>query len=180
MNTLNILADTSFFLNQSAELRSLVSYSGIVDSQSIRSILKQSETNITSFHIKPNAKKIIVGIIAEMLQNILHHSSNEVIDAPPSFLLKKSGEMFIITTANLIDKNRVEPLQNLLEKINSYSPGEIKRQHLEILKNGKLSGENAGLGLIDIVRKSGNPIVAKFSPVNNNYYLFTVNASVKL
>lgn len=159
----------------------LVSYSGAIDSQAISVLLAQVEKNLASLNSPADTKKKILGIMIELLQNILHHCPPSIVENkehPPAFLLKKNRDGFILTASNLIHKNKIAGLKNRIETINSYTAEELKSQYQNHLENGRPISENAGLGLMDIHRKSGKPILVKFASASNNYCLFTVKVLV--
>jgi len=65
-----------------------------------------------------------------------------------------------------------------LIQVNQLDSENLKNYYRQILRNGKFTEEGgAGLGLIEMARKSGNRLTFSFKPVNENYsyfYLHTV------
>ena len=158
----------------------LLSYTGSINSDTMLALLAEAENKFSCLN-SPDIKKRILEIMTELLQNIAHHgvlTKPENKEYANSFLLEKREGGFIITTANLIGDNKITSLGERIENLNSCSSEELKSQYQNQLRNGKLAGENAGLGLIDIIRKSGNLILFKFAPADNNYSLFTVKVLV--
>jgi len=56
---------------------------------------------------------------------------------------------------------------------------ELKLYYQEVLNNGNVSDKGtAGLGMIDIARKSGNKLEYQFLPVNDTSSFFCLNIKI--
>jgi len=155
----------------------LVSYTGLIDSLSIATLLAQAEKSLEEINSPDDMKKKILGITAELLQNVFHHCPCQT-EKTTLFFIEKTEERFIITTSNLILENKTLSLTKQIENINACTTKQLTSHYRDLLKNGTLQGENAGLGLIDIRRKSGNAILFKFASADNTYALLTVNVLI--
>lgn len=151
----------------------LFSYVGAINPQSIPFILVQIEDYLSRFYAIEGTKRKIMEVGLELLQNIYHHSTNHD-SILPYFTIKKEKKQFQISGSNFIGKKDIQPLKNRIDYLNSLDKEALNTQYISVLKNGSLLGENAGLGLITIRRKSNNAILYKFALQDNNYYLFTV------
>ena len=181
MDKVNNLINTSYALSHLSQNKPLVSYSGNMDAKSIPALLVWTENELLAFKIPSDTIKRILGITTELLQNIYHHCPAKTItntEAIPSFSLEKRKQGFLLITTNSIPKNKVTTLKKRITALNSYTGEELKKLYQNTLKNAGSVGENAGLGLIDIIRKSGNKILFKFASIDNNYCLFTVKVLV--
>ena len=116
--------------------------------------------------------------ISECFQNIIRHGE----DAVPAdiisfstgmFMTRNIGGAYSITSANLIENGRVRLLEKQLSKINSLSKDELKTLYREILYEGEVTGKGgAGLGLIEMARKSGEKLEYSFEQVDDAYSFF--------
>lgn len=145
-------------------------------SQNISShILSLAEKNIDKIGMPSKIKKRVFHIMVESIQNITRHQDAPA-DAPEEtaiFAIQKQKNWYYITTGNIIEKDKIAALSNKLEKINSLEQTELTQFYREILSNGKLSAKGgAGLGLIEMARKSGNKLSYGFRDVNeeNSYF----------
>ncbi len=163
----------------------VISYYGTINSDIETELITQVETYLESIKCKPAATTKIMTILVELLQNILHHSNtkdlaHEIIG--DSFQLETDTAGFIISTTNFIKTTKVATLTKRIEYLNTLGKEELANLYKDILNNGDTVRETAGLGFIDIRRKSGTPILFKFDPPNlpdNKYSLFTVRVHVK-
>jgi hypothetical protein len=159
----------------------LIMYSGNIDSQVITALFAEAETCLDSMNITPGLKAKMLGIMIEMLQNIADHSTKEglenITDAS-SFIFQKNKNGFILQTTNKVYSRVIPHLKKRLDYLNSLTSANMTKLYRDILKNGNPETETSGMGLIDIIRKSGNPILFKFMPAGNKYSVFTVKATL--
>jgi len=128
-------------------------------------ILSLAERNIVQSKIKGKTKKRVFHIMVESIQNITRHQdySDELLASTAFFVIQKNGNVFYITTGNIINNEDIAPLKEKLDRLNNLSPDELTQFYLEILNDGNISSKGgAGLGLIEIVRKSGNKLTYDF------------------
>lgn len=123
-------------------------------------------------------QKRIYYIMVEGLQNITHHQDEIANDRnfdkyPGLFAIQKSGDKYFITTGNIIANDKVSDLKSRLDVINSLDKEELKKYHREILTGGTISDKGgAGLGLIEMSRKSGSKLHYKFEKLDDEYTYF--------
>lgn len=145
-------------------------------------ILALSETNLDVESENLKIKKKVYFIIVESLQNITRHKSAEL-DSKASdsfFSIHKLKDGYLIGSANTIENDRILPLSEKLDKVNSLNQDELKNYQHEILSAGGFSEKGgAGLGLIEMVRKSGNKLSYGFEKINdkNSYFYFQTKVS---
>lgn len=159
----------------------LISFIGKLDSALETELITQVEKCLETLHCSEDEQQKIISMTVELLQNILHHSST----TPPGdnitesmFQLEKTKKGFVISTSNFMKTKKNMLLQKRIEYLNSLTLQELANLYKDILNNGQSARETAGLGLIDIRRKSRNPILFKFAPVNTDYSLVTVKVHV--
>jgi hypothetical protein len=116
----------------------------------------------------------------EILQNMTKHSENmfqEINMGQGLFMLGKKNDAYHIITSNLVDAKQEVVLKNTIDSLNAATPLELKEMYKKQLREGKISGKGgAGLGLIDIARKTQNPLDYMFFPadVDKKYFLLKV------
>ena len=109
---------------------------------------------------KLTIKKRAPFLMVECFQNILRHGVQEATgEAKGYFGFYSSPEFFTINTINEINDSSVSSLSTLLDELNQSSDEEKKRRYMEIMQNENFGDEGgAGLGLIEISRKSGSKL----------------------
>lgn len=156
-------------------------YRGYFTQNITDNILSLTETNLDRAEPSPKIKKRVYSILVECLQNITRHQDDTDGNLEENFgifVIQKKNERYFITTGNLVEKVNIPPIKNLLEKINSLDKDELKDYYKEVLMEGELSDKGgAGLGLIDMARKSGNKLSYDFLDVTDElayFYLHTI------
>lgn len=140
----------------------------------------QSIFNVSGINKK--TKKRAFYILVECVQNITRHQELPDKEAPLNdgiFLIQSAGEMFNISQGNMIQKEHVESLEHKLQIVNELESSELKDYYKSVLKDQTISEKGgAGLGLIEIARKSGNKIDYKFKGLNDQFSFFFMDTLI--
>lgn len=156
-------------------------YRGIFNTGITDNILSLAETNLFETKDKRKIKKRVYFIMVEGLQNITRHQedTDEINDYPGLFAVQRKNNGYYITTGNLIHGDAVPNLSSQLEKINSLDAEELKEYSRNVLTTKGLSEKGgAGLGLIEIARRSGKKLLFDFKKIDNNYHYFYLHTEI--
>lgn len=121
-------------------------------------------------------KKTLTYLLTECFQNIIRHTNDQDIDqiedAKALAVRFIKGNHYLITS-NPVAKSNEENLSNTLNKLNDLTEEELKSLYLETMNVGCHNEKGgAGLGLIEMARKSKNPVSFCFSYLNDTYSNF--------
>lgn len=159
----------------------VMAYAGHFDQEVIKSILKYAEDKLESSGIDELVKRKIFNVMVEMLQNITKHQyiENEPL-AKPIFLLLEKTEYYLLVTGNLIEKSKIKDVWAKIDKINQMNPDELKAYYKEMRLASRISDVGgAGLGFIDMARKTGNKLEYECQDINSdNYEFFTLQTRI--
>jgi hypothetical protein len=155
-------------------------YRGYFNHNITKKILILADKNVAKVtdESQSTLQKRIYYIMVEGLQNITHHQEEIANDRnfdkyPGLFAIQKSGERYFITTGNIVANDKVDELKGRLDVINSLDKENLKRYHREILTCGTISDKGgAGLGLIEMSRKSGSKLHYKFEGLDDEFTYF--------
>ncbi len=142
-----------------------------------------TETNIERTEESTKIKKRIYLIMVEGLQNITRHQDAiiETDETAAIFIMQKKGDFYFITTGNIIPNIRISNLESQIKKVNSLEGDELKKYYREILTQGKISDKGgAGLGLIEMARKSGSKLKYRFRKLNNQESFFYLQTGINI
>jgi hypothetical protein len=129
-------------------------------------------------------KKRVYHVMVECLQNICKHSDNMESGEPEVpgtglFIVSRSEEGFSVITGNPVANNRIEEISTILNKVNSLNEEEIKAYYKQKMLESRISEKGgAGLGFIDIVKKTGNKIEFHFEKINDLTSFFIVKTLI--
>lgn len=142
-------------------------------------ILALTETNLTKAQEPIKVKKRIYTILVEGLQNITRHQ--DIANERKSFFgVEQSDEFYFITMANIIGNDKTEQLSTQINKINSLEKDELKEFYKQALMENELSAKGgAGLGLIEMARKSGSKLLYSFRKIDEETSYFYLRTYIK-
>jgi hypothetical protein len=167
----------SFFKRFSKDNFCLIYDGNIVEDLTFK-IISLSECHYKHQKGYATLKKKVTFLLAECFQNIVRHrgkaqtENNKNIDFG-FFLTRSQNGIYFITSGNLIKKEKVKDLKAHLNKINKLDQESLKALYLDVLVNNDFSKKGgAGLGLIEIARKSDQKIEYIFNKFDNNFSIF--------
>ncbi|MDX2196072.1 MAG: SiaB family protein kinase [Cytophagales bacterium] len=165
-----------------SEKRILLVYEGEFTQEITKSVLAMAEKNLESTNEEVNIKKKVFNVMVECLQNICKHSdefgTNEEFQTA-IFMIGKENDDYTITSGNSIYNDRIDIVKQKLEKINSLDKDGLKELYKSVLSTTEISDKGgAGLGFIDMARKSGQKLKYDFYLVNDKISFFTLQSRV--
>ena len=133
-----------------------------------------------------SVKRKVFHVMVECLQNMTKHSddvdTNDGVGNGLFIVGKKDGYWSVIT-ANKILKEKIEGLKAAIDNINGLNKDDLNALYKKQIREGSLSEKGgAGLGLIDIARKTGRQLDYQFLPLedkNNYFFLLKVRIDSK-
>lgn len=156
-------------------------YRGVFNHSITDNVLELAESNIMDAEQSSSVRKKVYNIVVESLQNITKHqeSDKDNIDNSAIFAVQRKGEDYFVTTGNSVTEEAIIPLRSRLEMINSMSKDELRAFYKARLTTGQISDKGgAGLGLIDMARKSGSKLSYDFKKQADKSALFYLHAKV--
>ena len=157
-------------------------YQGEVTADLVSSILHMMENKLDGDGEDKKIKKKVFNVMVECLQNVYHHLDTlevNVSERTALLMIGKEEKDYYVITGNHILNNRIAALKSRLERVNNCDKNELKTLYQAILNDGEMSEKGtAGLGMIDIARKSGQKLGYDFHPVSEKYSFFSLEAKV--
>jgi len=158
-------------------------YQGDFTQETTKSILTMAERNLDSSGEESNIKRKVFNVMVEALQNIVKHS-DELVDGEKRshaaiFLIGREPNRYSVMSGNPIRKTNIAGLQKKLDQINGLDKDGLKELYKEIIKNTTISDKGgAGLGFVDMARKSGSKLEFSFPDMNAEYCFFCLKVNV--
>lgn len=159
-------------------------YEGEITHQITKAFTSLTESNMMK-ELESNAvQKKVFHVMVECLQNISKHAdefaaNDFVYSGRGIFLVSKGEGDYSVTTGNVIDNFKTEELRSLLDTINSLDKEGLNQLYKTQIKEGRLSEKGgAGLGFIDIARKTGKKLIYHFLPVSETTSFFLLTSTI--
>lgn len=150
-------------------------FQGSYNDDMTEGILELTEYNLENFEGLTKLKKKISFLIVECFQNIVRHGeiSSEFEIPEGVFITRNIGDINYIASINYLNNSVVKPLEKTLDKLKSLSKDELKAVYLDTLVNSEMTEKGgAGLGLIELARKSTFPLSYEFEQIDENLSAF--------
>jgi hypothetical protein len=169
-------------LSHSEEL--LLAYQGNITDSLTNNLLALAENKLAMVEYNSRVKKKVFNILVEVLQNI-YHNQDEIKDSSESFqdimvMVIKNSTSYEVISGNFIKQNNIEHLKKRIEEINQLSNDELRAKYRSKLDEGVFTETGrAGLGIMDMVRKSGQPLQFGFKSINDEYAYFSLQVNIK-
>lgn len=129
-------------------------------------------------------RRRVYHVMVESLQNINRHA-DAVGDPEHQYpgrgllLVDKQEDSYNVTTGNIVNKYQVEELSLFLGKINNLDNEGLDDMYKSQLQEGQISlTGGAGLGFIDIRRKTGHPLNYRFITIDDNTFFFVFTSKI--
>ncbi len=163
----------------------LLSFKGMITSELLTTILSIMESKMDHIDENPKVKKKVFNILVECLQNLYHHiDQDEVVhvvaeERSALLMISKIGDAYQITTGNYMKASDAPNLKEKLDLVNGMDKEELKAYYKQVLAEGTMSSKGtAGLGMIDIARKSGEKLEYDFQPINDKTTFFSLTVKI--
>ena len=123
-------------------------------------------------------------VMVECLQNIYKHSDELNANGKGKkkhgiFLVAQDESGYVVSTGNMIENEKIDGIKTAIDHINSLNPIEIKELYKKQITMGVLSERGgAGLGFIDIYKKTGNPLEYRFENIDENKSFFILKTYI--
>jgi coenzyme F420-reducing hydrogenase delta subunit len=159
-------------------------YRGDLSDDLTSKILNLAETTMENSSESSSMKKKVYFIMVESLQNLTRHNQvpqKEAGDNSSFFVIQRLEKEYYITSGNVVENKKVDFLKSNLEKINSLDKEHLKEYYKEMLSQGEFSSKGgAGLGFIEMARKSGNKLAYDFKKLNDDFSHFYFQTTISL
>ena len=122
-----------------------------------------------------------------MAQNIASYSTERVYldnrhgDVGAGIIVvTEEDKIYTITSGNLVKKKSLPNIIRHCRHINRMDKEELKQFYKSRIKRSREKGKKgAGIGLIDIARKSGNPIQYKATSLDSVHSFFVLSVKIQ-
>ncbi|MFP4555810.1 MAG: SiaB family protein kinase [Bacteroidales bacterium] len=160
-------------------------YSGAVSDTITHKIIELTQYNIDSSGSFVKFKNKISFLMAECYQNVARHgkyafSEVNLQEFNGAFYVRSIKDAFYIASVNSVNCNVIDSITKKLDKVNSLTPPELRLLQKEVLSQGKLSERGgAGLGVIEMARRTGQKITYDFEQIDDEHSLFFIQLTIK-
>lgn len=123
-------------------------------------------------------------IMVEAYQNIIRHRAPlpEALakgDGRSMFMLRSGSQLHTVTAIDPVRIRETGKLRELLAAVEGKDRAQLKEMFLGALEHGRISERGgAGLGIIEMARRSGNRLLHSMQPIDPDHARFTLVAAL--
>ncbi len=180
-NSLDFVYD--FYLKMKKNKINLA-YEGEITHQITKAFTSLTENNMIRDEDHNSVQKKVFHVMVECLQNISKHADSRYNlisskDGRGIFMVSKGESEYSVTTGNVVTNDKVEVLSEILESINKLDKAGLKKLYKQQIREGRLSEKGgAGLGFIDIARKTGQKLIYSFLKIDEEKSFFVLTSTI--
>jgi len=167
----------------------IFAYSGYVTETVLSGVGEAIKRKLTLDDADTKTLRSVFAVFVEQMQNMIRYSAERVPNSPtaPSLVeirygvltIGREGDDYVVHAGNLVERSDVERLRKRLSQIRDMNKEELRALHKEQLRADPEEGsKGAGLGFMEIARRSSKPIEFDFVDVDDKHAFFTLKASV--
>ncbi len=180
-NSLDFVYD--FYLKMKKNKINLA-YEGEITHQITKAFTSLTENNMIRDEDHNSVQKKVFHVMVECLQNISKHADSRYNlisskDGRGIFMVSKGESEYNVTTGNVVTNDKVKVLSEILESINKLDKPGLKKLYKQQIREGRLSEKGgAGLGFIDIARKTGQKLIYSFLKIDDKKSFFVLTSTI--
>ena len=162
-------------------------YSGPMWDDGIKGLSEMIKVRLDKDDVPESSARAIFSVFVEQVTNMLMYSAEkgyyQKSEKPVSMGLLIMGHkegVFFIQTRNAIKNENVEYIVERIDHLNSLDKKELRRYNMKKLKedNDNSESQGAGLGLIEIARRTTKPIGYSIKNIDGGLSVFTMYAEI--
>lgn len=177
------------FHQELKQKRIIFYYSGPISQDTLEGVGSTLRRNLDYEEADNKVSMSVFSIFVEQVQNILNYSAEklEPVGEEESELRvgvvvigrEETGDCFVCCGNQIYNKD-MEALRDKIEEIRNLGQDELKSLYK---KRRKMSSEEnsrgAGLGLIEMARRSGKPLEYNFTKIDDEFSFFSIKVVVR-
>lgn len=166
----------------------IFSYSGPIAHAGLEGVAQTLRRNLEMEEAGHNATQAVFSVFIEQMQNILNYSAEHPKAVKDEDDMLRVGivvvgmedKNYFVYCGNKVFNEDVTALSKRIEIIRDLSKDELKQLYKERRRMDPEPGsKGAGLGLIEMARKAGQPMDFDFTKIDDTFSFFSIKVVVK-
>ena len=159
-------------------------YEGDITHQLTKAFTTLAESNMVKEEESGSVQRKVFHVMVECLQNLCKHAEESqqmehLYSSRGIFIVSRNDDEYCVTTGNTVEIEKIDGLKSMLDHINSLDKDQLNELYKKQIKDGVLSEKGgAGLGFIDIARKTGKKLDFFFQPIDEKVSFFIMTSTI--
>ncbi len=159
----------------------IMCFTGEITEDTLSDLLPELEEKLQGQPL--SKRKKVVNVFVELIQNQFHYfCAEDDLEGFPYYVRCFYDQTdIVLETKNIVRIGHKEYLESIIDCVNTLSKEGLIQKYRDQLASQKIDSKEkgAGLGLMDIVRKSGEKLLCSFEKYDSGHEYFIVRATVK-
>lgn len=160
----------------------LLAYRDHITDAAVQQLLSITEMKLLQSGEEKKLRKRVFNILVECLQNIVNHADVDTSkdkDVASLLLMGRHKDDIFIITGNKILNSKVPSLKKKIAEINAMDHNDMREIYSNKLGESTYSAKGgAGLGLLDIYKRSGSKLEYNIDPVDEEISFLSLHITV--
>ena len=169
--TFRFIKSISTFYDEMTENGFSLVYLGEFSHEITKMFTSMAESDMEKNSEERSVQRKVYHVMVETLQNMNKHSDS----------LAANGHVGtgLFITSNKVAVEHRQNLEQAIQSVNNATPEELKEMYKKQIKEGSISKKGgAGLGLIDIARKTGEKLDYQFLQLDDKFLFFILKVEI--
>lgn len=126
----------------------------------------------------------VFSIFIEQSQNIKHYTERKAAEGKEDFfnggivVIGKEDGHYVVCSGNFVEEEDIKETVASIEQLKELDPQGLKAAYKEQMRKELQPGQGAGLGLIDMARKSSSPLQYTLKNTDDQRCFFSLKAII--
>lgn len=160
----------------------LLAYRDHITDTAVQQLLSITEMKLLQSGEEKRLRKRVFNILVECLQNVVNHAdidANTHEDVSSLLLLGRHKKQIVVITGNKILNTKIPELERKIAEVNQIKHNDMREIYSEKLGSSRYSTKGgAGLGLLDIYRRSGRKLYYTIQPIDDNVSFLSLHVTI--
>lgn len=184
----NILEELFRYKDELDKKGIIASFSGPLSQGMLNGLGKTLKVEMCTHKADEMTKTKVFAVLVELMQNMINYSAERAIvendeSSDIRFGIVAVGlqsSRYVVLCGNKVEIEKKDILDRYLKKLLDMDKEQLKEYYKEKRRNQSLSSDSkgAGLGFIEIARKSSQPFEYELRTVDENYAFFTIKTYI--
>jgi hypothetical protein len=127
----------------------------------------------------------VFSVFIEQTQNVRNYAEQKATEGNRErdfnsgvVVIARNGEKYEVTSGNIVEQNDIRVAVAKLDMLRELDKQELKTAYKEQMRTEIVMGKSAGLGLIDMSRKTSEPLQYATTNIDDKYCFFSLKATI--
>lgn len=180
--TFRFIKSISTFYDEMTENGFSLVYLGEFSHEITKMFTSMAESDMEKNSEERSVQRKVYHVMVETLQNMNKHSDSLAANGHVGtglFIIGKKNDTYYVITSNKVAVEHRQNLEQAIQSVNNATPEELKEMYKKQIKEGSISKKGgAGLGLIDIARKTGEKLDYQFLQLDDKFLFFILKVEI--